>query len=369
MRIAIEALGIHAYGGRTATLNLLQALFGLDRDNEYLLILSQPEPLLTAPNVQHWIIPTKNRFAMRLWAQMVLPWLAYKYDLVHFAKNLGVFCLRTSYIVTVYDMATLLYPKLFPRIDVWYWRYIEKRVLWKANKIIAISHQTAKDIQAFYGIPADRIVVIYLASGRNFRPVDKAEVARVRAIYGLPEHYVLYVGRITPIKNIPLLIEAFAYFRKLTAFPGTLVIVGEQYKKKPDLTIYKKISLLGLEENVQLLGLIPDAHLSALYSGAMAVVLPSIYEGFGLVALEALACGAPLIVNQAGAVLEVVGDAALIMEQNTAECLAELLVRLWKSPEIRKHLREMGLARATQFSWEETARQILMIYEKVGDKR
>lgn len=367
MRIAIEALGIHFYGGgRTATVNLLQALFALDSQNEYLLFLSQPEPDLDAPNVRQYIAPVKNRFAMRLWAQATLPWLTRACDVVHFVKNLGVFGLRVPYVVTLYDMTTLLYPELFPAFDVWYWRTLEKRTLWHAAKVIAISQQTAKDIQHFYGLPADRIEVIYPACGRHFRPALPEDIARVRALYHLPETYVLHVGRIDPKKNIPLLIEAFARFRERTNFPGTLVLVGEQYKKKPDYSIYDKIAALHLQDAVQLLGAVPDRDLPALYSGAAVAALPSVHEGFGLVALEALSCGTPLIVNQAGAVTEVVADAALVMEESTPECLARHLEYVWRSPDVRQKLHHAGLQRARFFSWEKMAQQTLAVYETVG---
>lgn len=370
MRIAIEALGIHFYGGgRTATINLLKALFALDTRNEYLLFLSQPEPDLMAPHVRQHIAPVKNRFAMRLWAQAMLPRLTRSCDLVHFVKNLGVFGLKVPFVVTVYDMTTLLYPELFPKLDVWYWRTIEKRTLWDAAKVIAISHQTARDIHHFYGLPFDRIEVIYPACGRHFQPASPEDIARVRQAYRLPETYVLHVGRIDPKKNIPLLIEAFARFRQQTGFPGTLVLVGEQYKKKPDLSIYEKITSLQLNDVVQLLGPVPDQDLPAIYSGATVAALPSVHEGFGLVALEALSCGTPLIVNQAGAVTEVVADAALIMEESTPECLAQLLEHVWHSPDIRESLRLAGLKRAQSFSWEKMAQQTLAVYEAVGGQR
>jgi len=367
MKIPIEALGIHFYGGgRTATINLLKALFAIDQENEYLLFLNQPESELNAPNVKQYIVPVKNRFAMRLWAQAALPYLTRDYDVVHFVKNLGVFGLRVPFVVTVYDMTTLLYPDLFPSLDVWYWRHIEKRTLWQAAKVIAISKQTAQDILSFYHLPKDRIAVIYPSCGQHFRPASEEEVTRVRTQYALPQHYILHVGRIDPKKNIPLLVEAFARFREQTDFPGSLVLVGEQYKKKPDLTIYGKIEALGLQNTVQLLGTIPDTDLPAVYTGATIAVLPSVHEGFGLVALEALACGTPLIVNQAGAVTEVVGDAALVMQHSTSECLAEMLAFLWTHPEKRNMLRKAGPARAKRFSWEKMARQTLAVYQETG---
>src|SRR5215470_673898 len=142
MKIAIDALGIHySGGGRSATFNLLKALFALDPHNEYLVLLTQPEPDLHCPsaNVRQLIAPVKNRFAVRLWAQLVFPPLLRGYDLVHFMKDLSVFGLPTRSIVTVYDLSTVLFPQFFPALDVWYWRNIQGKLLQRCDRIVAIS--------------------------------------------------------------------------------------------------------------------------------------------------------------------------------------------------------------------------------------
>jgi glycosyltransferase involved in cell wall biosynthesis len=369
MKVAIEALGIHFFGGgRTATLNLLEALFALDHTNEYHLFLTQPEPSLSASNVRQQIVPIQNRFLTRVWAQVRLPLLTRGCDLTHFVKNLGVFGLSTRTIVTVYDMTTLLYPEFFPTSDVWYWRHVEKRTLHGADRVIAISQQTSRDIQTFYNVSDRQIQVIYPACGRHFQPVPANEVKRVRELYQLPAEFILHVGRIDPKKNIPLLIEAFAEFRRRCHYPGILLLVGEQYQKKPDLSIYDKIEKLALQDAVRLLGSVPDADLPALYTGATASVSTSIHEGFGLAPLEAMACGAPLVVNQAGAVLEVVGDAAVIMAESTSACLAAILSHLWENPSEREALRQKGLQQAAAFSWEDTASQTLALYKQLVQK-
>jgi glycosyltransferase involved in cell wall biosynthesis len=370
MKIAVEALGIHFFGGgRTATLNLLEALFALDRSNQYRLFLTQPEPSLDAANVEQKIVPVKNRFMARIWAQLQLPRLTRDCNLTHFIKNLGAFGLSTRTVVTVYDLTTLLYPELFPKTDVWYWRNVQKRTLQAADRVIAISEQTARDIQSFYGLPKQQIKVIYPACGRHFRPASAEETQQAREKYCLPADFILHVGRIDPKKNIPLLIEAFAEFRRRCRYPGILLLVGEQYKKQPDLSIYKQIEELALHDVVRLAGVIPDADLPALYTAATMSVSTSVHEGFGLAPLEAMACGAPLVVNQAGAVVEVVGDAARIMPESTSTCLAAILERLWQNPAEREALRQKGFERAAYFSWEESARQTLLLYQEAVEKK
>jgi glycosyltransferase involved in cell wall biosynthesis len=369
VKVAIEALGIHYVGGgRTATINLLEALFALDTQNEYLVVLSQPEPSLVAPagNVRQWIAPLKNRFLLRIWAQVFLPTGLQGYDVVHFAKNLGVFGIRSPTVVTIYDLTTLLYPDLFPAFDVWYWRHIQIRTLRAADRIIAISETTARELLSFYPIPPERVRVIYPACAPHFRPAAEKEILRVRQRYGLPEQFILHVGRIDRKKNLAMLVEAFAQLRKQTHFPGKLVLVGEEYPKSRDLHLYSVIEHLELQQNVAFTGRVPDFDLPALYSAATAAVVTSVHEGFGLAALEALACGAPLVVSQAGAVTEAVGDAALIVSESPgADSFAEVLLRLVQDPELLEELRHRGIKRAQEFRPENMALQTLRLYEEV----
>jgi glycosyltransferase involved in cell wall biosynthesis len=372
MRIAIEALGIHYFGGgRTATLNLLEALFALDTQNEYLVFLSQPETSLQtcAANVRQVVAPVKNRLALRIWAQLYLPFATRNYDLVHFVKNLGVFGLPTRSIVTVYDMTTLIHPELFPRLDVLYWRYIEKLTLSSADHVIAISQNTASDITHLYGIPPTNIRIIYPSYAPHFKPADAADIARVRDKYGLPSQFVIHVGRIDRKKNLSTLVEAFGQLRERTSYDGKLVLVGEIYRKSQDLTLTSAIERRGLRKQILFTGPVPDTDVAALYGAASVAVFPSLHEGFGLVALEAMACGTPLITSRAGAVAEVVGDAAIILESDDPDALANALVKLVKDPLRRQEMRDQGLAQARHFSREDTASQTLQLYKEIVEAR
>ena len=366
MRVIIEALGINTYGGgRTATINLIKGLLSIYPQHKYLLILSEPEPELHGVCARQLVVPISNRFISRVWLQMTLPFLSKHYDIIHFTKNLGVFGLRIPYIVTIYDLAVLLYPELFPVIDVIYWKYLQKITLKNAHRIISISYQTAQDLQFFYAIPARKIEVIYPICGQHFRVAMPQELIRVKSIYHLPDYYILYVGRIDPRKNITTLIEAFSIFLKHTNFPGKLIIIGKQYKKKPDYKIYELINKLNIQEKVQMIESVPDADLPGIYTGATMAVFPSIYEGFGLAALEALSCGTPLIVNRAGGIVEVVGESALIMNNNHPEHLAELMFLLWKDTSLRSTLRSSGLIQASKFSLEQSVIKTMNLYLEV----
>jgi glycosyltransferase involved in cell wall biosynthesis len=368
LKIAIDALGIHYYGGgRTATLRLLEALFALDQHNEYVVGVTQFEPSLqtSGGNVCQWVAPSRNRFIVRLWAQMTFPVMFRKFDLIHFTKNLGVVGAPTKTVVTVYDLTTLILPDLFPVMDIYYWRHIQKYTLTTADGIIAISNNTAQDICRFYPIDPKKIRVIYPAHAGHFHPPSPEDVARVRLKYALPDEFILHVGRIDRKKNIPLLLEAFAVFQQKNTFMGKLVFVGEEYRKARDPTIATSVERLGLENEVLFTGPLPDDDLSAIFGAAQVSVLCSRHEGFGIVALEAMACGSPLIVTPAGGVVEAVGDAAVVLKGESPHELAEALETVVRDPGLRLSLREKGLHRTGLFNWNLSARQTLQFYQEL----
>lgn len=371
MKIAIEALGIHVFGGgRTATLTLLEGLLALDEKNQYRIFLTQSEPTLsnTAGNVKQVIAPFKNRFLQRLWAQAVLPWAVQDCHLLHYAKNLGVFCTRKPEVVTMYDMTTLVHPELFPWMDVWYWRHVQKLTLHKAARIISISETTAHDIARFYALHPEKIRVIYPSIDPRFQPATSDEIERVRKIYGLPDTFVLHVGRIDRKKNLTLLVEALAQARQLIGpgFADHLVLVGDMAKKSQDEDLLPFITSLGLKEYVVFTGCIPDTDLPAVYSAARLAVSASLHEGFGLSAMEALGCGVPLLAYQAAALQEAVGDAAVVLDTLNCGIWAETLARLLSEDDFRQQLSEKGLARAQLFQRERNARETLKLYQEVA---
>jgi glycosyltransferase involved in cell wall biosynthesis len=369
MKIAIDALGIHYYGGgRSATLNLFEPLFRLDEENEYLVFLTQPEPSLTTPagNITQYIAPMKNRFALRLWAQASIPALVHDYDLVHFAKDLSVAGVSTRTVVTIYDMSTLLFPHFFPAVDVFYWRHIQRRALHKADQVVAISQTTAQDLVNFYQLPIQKIEVVYPGCAPHFRPAPKEEIERVRQTYQLPDQFVLHLGRIDRRRNLSLLVKGFALFQQQTGFCGKLVLVGAEYSKSRDNTLHEQIHSLNLQEYVQFTGAVPDADVAPIYGAALVAVNSAVYEGFGIAALEAMSCGAPLIVNRAGAIEEVVGDAALVLQSGTATEMADALTLILNQPQLREEMRSWGFAKARCFDRVVSASQMLELYKKVA---
>lgn len=370
MRIAIDALGIHSFGGgRTATMNFLESLFTLDDKNEYSVFLSQAEPSLDIPkrNIRQVIFPYKNRVLLRLSAQLLFPFILRNFELIHFAKNLGVFGLKVPTVVTIYDVTTLIHPELFPKFDVWYWKTIEKKTLFNASKVIAISATTAHDLERIYSLPPERIAVIYPSVGPRFKPASAAEITRVRDKYHLPDKYILHVGRIDVKKKITLLVEAYALAKKdhVPGFPKSLVLVGEEYLKGQDETLKPTIERLGLAKEIIFTGGVSDDDLPAIMTGAFVSVSASVHEGFGLAPVEAMACGTPVIAYRAGALQEALGDAALLLDELNPESMAGALMKLAVEPDLRMELSRKGMIQAQYYQQERNTRKTIQLYEEI----
>jgi glycosyltransferase involved in cell wall biosynthesis len=218
-----------------------------------------------------------------------------------------------------------------------------------------------------YGIEAERIKAIPLAAPKHFAPVDdQSELQRVRHIYGIDGDYILSVGSIQPRKNLARLIKAYASLRgdHSAAKLPKLVLVGK-CAWLYDQTL-RALEESGVKESVVLTGYVPESDLPALYTGALCFVYPSYFEGFGLPPLEAMKCGAPVIVGNRTSLPEVVGDAALAVDPFDVDAIAQAINLLISNSQLREELSVKGQKRAAAFDWQETARKTLMVYEEVA---
>lgn len=263
-------------------------------------------------------------------------------------------------VTTVHDLVPLRFPALSPWRHRWAVRLLLPGALRRATRVIAVSEATRREVLERYRIPAGRVAVVPEAADPRFAPAPPADRARVRARYGLVGVYVLFVGLLEPKKNLGTLFRAVARLREADGFrTATLAIAGAPGWGLPDLAA--EATRLGVGDVVRLLGPVPDEDLPALYGEALAFVFPSLWEGFGLPVLEAMAAGAPVIATCRGAVPEVAGDAALLVEPEVGP-LADALARLLDDPGLRERLREAGLRRARAFSWERAAAETLAVY-------
>ena len=268
-------------------------------------------------------------------------------------------------VVTIHDLGHLYFPEAYPRRMWHYLNWATRRNARIATHILADSQATRQDIVRRLGVEPERVTVVYPGVGAAYRPVAGGAGARaVQQQHRLPARYILYVGTVQPRKNVLRLLEAYA-MAKQQGLQEQLVLVG-RWGWLPD-AIRRRAQELG--DAVTLTGYVADEHLPALYSGATAFVLPSLFEGFGMPALEAMACGAPVISANTSSLPEVVGDAGLLFDPLDVEGLARAMSQVCGDEELRESMRMRGLAQARKFTWAAAAEKTLEVLEMVGNDR
>jgi len=368
--IAIDALGINAPGGgRSATMNILCEMLTQDTVNAYVIYLSEPEPRLAgAPGqVRQAVVPVPHRVLARLYAQSVWPFSLRRQhaDVVHHMCNLVALCTPGRRVATVYDLTILLRPEIYPKRDVAYWRYLQPTLLRSVDRIVAISRTTKADLQRFYGLDDSKLAVIYPAYDPRYRPQSEDEQRRVRKVYGLAGKYMLHVGSLSRKKNLLTLLKAFEQLCT-KGIDGQLVLVGRQYSKGYDSRFYEHLSRSRYKDRVVLTGAVPDGDMPGLMSAAELLVFPSLHEGFGIVPIEAMACGTPVITSSAGALVEVVGDGGMRIEDPMDACeIAICAERIITSKSVRSEWSARGLTWARRYSSAQSASDTLRLYQEL----
>jgi glycosyltransferase involved in cell wall biosynthesis len=266
-------------------------------------------------------------------------------------------------VLTIHDLIFLLFPEYHLPLNKWFLNSFVPLFIRRADAIIAVSKCTKGDLIRYYSVPSEKIKVIYEGVDARFQPVTEPDaLARVRAIYGLPERFILYVGTIEPRKNLSTLLEAYKLLRE-EGLEHRLVIVGRKgwlYKG-----FFQRLRELGLEGEVIFPGFVPDGDLPALYSAADLFVFPSLYEGFGLPVLEAMACGTPVIASNSSSLPEVIEDAGIMVDPLDVGALLRAIELILRDERMRREMRARGLEQAAKFSWERAARETLEVYRSV----
>ncbi|HEV2379626.1 MAG TPA: glycosyltransferase family 1 protein [Terriglobia bacterium] len=266
-------------------------------------------------------------------------------------------------VLTVYDVVWLLHPETMEDVNRRALRLFAERGIRQAHKIIAISESTRQGLIETTGVAGKRIEVVHLAVNAGFTPRDRDQSARLIAEkYGASPAYICTVGTVEPRKNIVTLIEAVRILRDRGQLRHQLLIAGQSGWKNSD--IYARVESCGLTEHeVRFLGRIPDDDLALLYSGAALFVLPSLYEGFGLPLIEAMACGVPVVASNTSSIPEVVQDAGILVAPQRPEEFADAIVRVTGDAALGRSLAEKGLKRAREFTWEAAALKVRRIFE------
>jgi len=269
-------------------------------------------------------------------------------------------------VVTIHDLGFLRFPEAHTRGQRLYHRVFTRLSAARATRIIAISEATRRDLATFYGTPTAKMRVVYHGVDARFRPQAAAGAAEVARRYGIDTSYLLFVSTVQPRKNVARLIEAFAVARARLGqhCPLRLVLAGKRGWMTEQ--IERRAAALGIENSVSFLGYVDNIDLPALLAGALAYVVPSLYEGFGMTALEAMACGTPVLASNTSSLPEVVGDAGLLVDPLDTQAIASGIQQLAEDAALRDELRERGLRRVAGWTWQRCARQTLEVLEQAA---
>ena len=377
MRIAIDlspAIHQKAGLGRYAR-TLTEHLIALDAANEYVAFAyGRFAPNALSPALR--ALPRANvPLGARPWRMSV--WLAHvlgvsldralpRADIFHATEHLLPPLKNARTVFTLHDLIFRLYPKHHLPLNHWFLTNAMPFFLRRADAIIAVSECTKSDAIRLYHLSPGKITVIYEGVNPALGPVtDPDLIAQARARYAHHQPFIFFVSTIEPRKNIPTLVDALKELRR-RGFKHRLLIAGRKgwlYQNTFD-----HINQAGMESQVDFLDFVPDADLPALFAACDAFVFPSLYEGFGLPPLEAMACGAPVVCSNTSSLPEVVGNAALLVNPRDAREIANAIERVVSSRALRDELRAKGIAQASRFSWERAARETLAVYERVCRK-
>jgi glycosyltransferase involved in cell wall biosynthesis len=376
MRICIDispAVHHRAGLGRYAR-ELTTALLAVDSENEYVAFYIRPTEAQVAPPLDRLPRLTSNLSA-KPWRMSAL--VAHltslpqdrrfpSVDLFHATDHLLPRLSRVKSVFTLHDLIFRFYPETHKPLNRWFLTLMMPRFLRAADAVISVSESTKRDAVRLYGLDEATIKVIHEGVHPRFCPAPPEAISAVRQKYGLPQSFILSVGTIEPRKNLTSLLEAYRALRD-RGEEFKLVIVGKKgwlYE-----SFFRRLRELGLEDEVIFPGFVFDEDLTAFYTAADLFVFPSLYEGFGLPVLEAMACGAPVISSNTSSLPEVAGDAALLVDPNSVEALTGAMRNVLDNKRLRDELRDKGPMQAAKFNWEGAARETLAVYSSVFDSK
>jgi glycosyltransferase involved in cell wall biosynthesis len=371
MRVAIDARKLHDFGIGTYIRNLLRHLARTDPDTEFVLLCGEADLGVAAqlgPNFRAVLEPSPN-YSLR--EQVHVPWVLRRerphvYHAPHYVLPAGVRC---PSVVTIHDCIHLMFPQYLPnRIAYAYARAQMWAAARRSDCILTVSEASKRDILHLFNVAPEKIVVVYNAIDTHFSVTPSEEaVARVRERYQLDHRFVLYVGNIKPHKNLVRLIEAFDELRRGELEDLKLLIIGDQISKLPALR--RAVHRHKLHKHVRFLGYLGDDQLAILYRLASVFAFPSLYEGFGLPPLEAMASGTPVLTSNVSSLPEVVGDAAMLVNPYDVDDIVDGLRRVLTNPALAAEMRRKGIERAREFSWERSVAKTWGVYQQIAGSR
>jgi glycosyltransferase involved in cell wall biosynthesis len=368
MHIGIDArmayytqAGIGQYIGR-----LIEGLAKVECQEELTILQSRKDRAMMAPGqFQRRSLWTPSHHRLEQWflpLEIALAGL----DVLHSPDFIPPFRRNCRSVITIHDLAFLLYPHFLTQDSARYYSQIDQAVR-HTDHIIAVSESTKRDTVGLLGVSANKITVIHEAANPLFRPLEDPEALHlVRDKYGLPEDFILFVSTIEPRKNLPTLLQALRVLLDRYGPLVKLAVVGKRGWLFGEA--FARVRELKLDRDVIFLGRVPSQDLVLLYNAARVHVHPSLYEGFGLPPLEAMACGTPTVVSNVASLPEVVGEAGLLVDPDDVEGWAAAIGQVLADPHLRQEMREEGVRQARRFSLERMARETMAVYRRVGNR-
>ena len=373
MNIAIDLTPIppQKTGVGIYAVNLIRALGNFDNKNQYWIFVKNSHSQDFDPKRENFHIVIysnilQNKFLRLAWEQVVLPIQLWRKKIellhsIHYTTPLFAPCKR---VITFHDMTFFLFPEKHVFIKKIFFRVIIPFSAKKANRLIAVSESTKKDIETILGIDGGKIDVVYETIDKIFRPIEKSfAISQIKEKYKIKDKFILYVGVLEPRKNISTLIKAYANLIFGNKINHQLIIVGK--KGWGCQEIFKIVQNLNLSKKVIFTGYLSEKELVFLYNGADLFVYPSLYEGFGIPPLEALACGTPVLSSNISSIPEVVGEEGILVNPHNIEEISESMYRVLTDEKLRNVLKEKGIRRAKEFSEEKLAKKTIEVYKKV----
>jgi glycosyltransferase involved in cell wall biosynthesis len=368
VRIAIDARKLRDYGIGTYVRNLVTTLARQPGDDRYVL-LCRPADAGFAESLGPRFEPLceqAGNYSLREQVSIPRALKRAHVDLFHAPHYVVSPLTPCPYVVTIHDCIHLRFPQYLPnRLAYTYARVMMRSAARRAGRVLTVSRASNDDIVHYLKVPAERVEVIY--NGLDLRlaaPPTDEDMDRVRQRYLLTSPFILYAGNIKPHKNIDRLIEAYSILRRRGIVGTKLLILGDEISRYPNLR--RLVHRFQLHQHVRFLGFVPDATLAALYRLASVFVFPSLFEGFGLPPLEAMAAGLPVITSKVSSLPEVVGDAALLIDPMDAGEIADAMARVLCEPALRASLIQKGYERTRAFSWDRSVARIREIYAELG---
>jgi glycosyltransferase involved in cell wall biosynthesis len=365
--IGIDARKIRDFGIGTYIRNLVRGLAQLDTENRYLLLVGPngPEALAGLPE-NFALVPERSKvYSVR--ELFALSWRLWrlKLDLYHATHYVLPMVVPCRAVVTIHDIIHLLYPEFLPsRLAFFYAQRMIRRTLSRADRVIAVSQTTRSDLLRAFDADGRNIEVVYNGVDTVFHQrLSTEDLERWQRQLGIASPYLLFVGNPKPHKNLDNVIQAYAKALAIHQFEGDLVCVGGG--PEADLRTRQRAEAAGVAHRIRLLGQVADEALPAIYQGATLFLYPTLYEGFGLPVVEAMASGVPVITSNTSALREIGEGYAYLVNPLDVEALGRAIARTIADPQHRASLAELGRKRAREFSWERTAKRTLAVYKSV----